>query len=153
MRTCATGDLTACGSGDLGLRVPLTPDSPATAPVYDIDIFDDCVAYPEARLDGIKSVHIDMARLARNYGLAHDQSKVKIYPQQTKFGELVVSLDNCETGQVLARLPLGDPATTPNQQTLTAAIPPVTGIHTVCLLFASPISGSFYGVGAVRLEP
>lgn len=153
LRTRATGDLTACGGGDLGLRVPLTPDSPATAPVYDIDIFDDCVAYPEARLDGIRTIHVDVARLARNYGLAHDQSKVKSYPSQTKFGELVVLLDNCETGQELARLPLGDPATTPNQQGLTAAIAPVTGIHTVCLLFTAPISGPFYGVGGVRLEP
>jgi len=149
----ATGDLTACSGGDLGLRVPLTPDSPATAPVYEIDIFDDCFAYPEARLDGIKAIQVDVARLARNYGLAHDQSKVKSHPSQTTFGELVICVDSCDTGRELGRLPLGDPATTPNQQTLIARIPPVTGIHTVALLFTAPISGPFYGVGAVRLEP
>ena len=153
LRTRQAGDLTACGSGELGLRVPLTPDSPATSPVYDIDIFDDCFAYPEARLDGIKTIQVDVARLARNYGLAHDQSKVKSHPAQTPYGELVICLDNCDTGQVLGRLPLGDPAMTPNQQTLTAQIPAVTGTHSVSLLFTSPISGPFYGVGAVRLEP
>ncbi len=153
LRTRETGDLTACGSGDLGLRVPLTPDSPATAPVYDIDIFDDCFAYPDARLDGIRTIAVDVARLARNYGLAHDQSKVKSHPGRTRFGELVICLDTCDTGRELARLPLGDPATTPNRQTLTAAIPQMDGTHTVSLLFTAPISGPFYGVGAVRLEP
>ncbi len=153
LRTRTTGDLTACGGGELGLRVPLTSDSPATSPVYNIDIFDDCFAYPEAQLDGIKTVQVDVARLARNYGLAHDQSKVKSHTAQTRFGELMVCLDTCDTGQVLARLPLGDPAATPNQQILTAQIPAVSGTHTVALLFTSPISGPFYGVGAVRLEP
>jgi len=153
LRTRATGDLTACGSGDLGLRVPLTPDSPATAPVYDIDIFDDCFVYPQARLDGIAAIEVDTARLSRNYGLAHDQSKVKSYDTQTRFGELVVRLDDCDKGQVLGRVALGDPATTPNQQTLSLAIPTVSGMHSVCMLFASPLSGPFFAVGDVRLKP
>lgn len=153
LRTRTSGDMTACGSGDLGLRVPLTPDSPATAPVYDIDIFDDCFVYPQADLDGIGSVSVDVARLARNYGLAHDQSKVKAHAAQTRFGELVVSLDTCETGQVLARIPLTDPAMTPNRQTLAADIPAIRGVHNVCLLFTSPISGPFYGIGEVHLKP
>jgi hexosaminidase len=153
LRTRTSSDLTACGGGDLGLRVPLTPDSPATAPVYDIDIFDDCFVYPQADLAGIRSVDIDIARLSRNYGLAHDQDKVKAHAAQTRFGELVVALDNCETGQVLARLPLGDPAATSNRTSLTAGILTTSGVHNVCLMFTSPISGPFYGIGEVRLKP
>ncbi len=153
LRTRATGDLTACGSGDLGLRVPLTPDSPATAPVYDIDIFDDCFVYPQARLDGIAAIEVDTARLSRNYGLAHDQSKVKAHDTQSRFGELVVRLDDCDKGQVLGRVALGDPATTPDQQTLSVAVPSVSGVHSVCMLFASPLSGPFFAVGDVRLKP
>jgi len=153
LRTRASSELTACGSGDLGLRVPLTSDSPATAPVYDIDIFDDCFEYPQARLDRVRSIEVDMARLARNYGLAHDQSQVKSHDQQTRFGELVLSLDSCETGQVLARISLGDPATTANRQTLSAVVPATSGVHTVCLLFASPIAGPFYAIDEVRLKP
>ena len=153
LRTRASGDMTACGGGELGLRVPLTPDSPATAPVYDIDIFDDCFVYPQARMDNIRSVDIDVARLSRNYGLAHDQSKVKAYPQTSRFGELKVYLDSCDGGQMLAQIPLGDPATTPNRQTVTAQVPAQTGIHNLCLVFASPISGAFYGIGQVQLKP
>ncbi len=153
LRTRASGDLTACGGGELGLRVPLTPDSPATSPVYDIDIFDDCFVYPQARLDGITSIDLDTARLSRNYGLAHDQSKVKAHDTQARFGELVVRLDDCDNGKELGRVPLGDPATTPNRQTLSLAVAPVSGVHSVCLLFASPLSGPFYAIGDVRLKP
>ncbi len=153
LRTRMTGDLLACGEGDLGLRVPLTPDSPATSPVYDIDLFDDCFVYPQARLDGIASVDIDVARLSRNYGLAHDQSKVKAYPLQSRFGELKVFIDTCDNGQAVAVIPLGDPAVTPNRQTVTARLPAQAGIHNLCFVFASPLSGAFYAIGQVQLKP
>ena len=153
LRTRAASELLACGEGDLGLRVPLTPDSPAVSPVYDIDLFNDCFVYPQARLDGIRSIDIDVARLARNYGLAHDQSKVKAYATLSPFGELTVFLDTCDSGQALARIPLGDPATTSNRQTLTARLPAQTGIHNLCFVFASPLSGPFYAMGQAQLKP
>ena len=133
--------------------MPLTPDSPATRPVYNIDLFNDCFVYPQARLDGIQSVDIDVARLSRNYGLAHDQSKVKAYPLQSRFGELKVFIDSCDSGQAVAVIPLGDPAVTPNRQTVTARVPAQTGIHNLCFVFASPLSGAFYAIGQVQLKP
>ncbi len=146
----SSNQLRACPDGDLGLRVPLTADSPAAAPAYDIDIFHMCHVYPQARLTGIASVRVDIARLSRNYGLANDQAKVTQYPARTQFGELVILQDGCQ-GAEIARLPLTDPATTPNRKTLTAPIPATTGAHDLCLLFTAPIAGPFYAIDTVNL--
>ena len=51
---------------------------------------------------------ISAARLPRNYGLAHDQSKVVAHPASTPYGELVVRGASC-AGPVLASFPLPDP--------------------------------------------
>lgn len=146
----SSNQLRACPDGDLGLRAPLTVDSPATAPVYNIDIFHMCHVYPQARLAGIASITVDIARLARNYGLANEADKVKQYPAKTPFGELVVIEDGCH-GTEIARLALTDPATTPNRQTLSAPVPAGQGVHDLCFLFTAPISGPFYAIDTVNL--
>jgi hexosaminidase len=119
-------------------------------PAYDIDIFHMCHVYPRARLTGIASVRVDIARLARNYGLANDQAKVKQYPAKTPFGELVVVEDGCQGAEV-ARIALTDPATTPNRRTLTAPLPSGDGVHDLCFMFTAPISGPFYAIDTVTL--
>ncbi|ESQ82519.1 hypothetical protein AEAC466_16775 [Asticcacaulis sp. AC466] len=149
--TRTSQELTACGKGALGLRTPLTPDSPAKAPVYNIDIFDSCWMYPEVRRDGVTSVTIDIARLARNYGLANEASKVLTHPRNTPFGELVVYRDTC-AGAEEARIPLTNPATTPNVTTLNATLPSVTGDHALCLIFTAPLDGPYYAIDTVRLN-
>lgn len=150
LRSFTSSDLVACGDGDLGLRVPLTPDATATHPVYDIDIFNDCFVYPKADLDHITALRVDFARLSRNYGLAHDQSKVLSHPASTPYGELVVHRDSC-TGDELGRVVLGDPAITPNQQSATINLPEGSGEHDLCFVFTAPISGPFYAIGAGHL--
>jgi hexosaminidase len=149
LRTFTSADMTACGSGDLGLRVPLTPDSTATSPVYEIDLFNDCFVYQKADLDGVKSISVDIARLSRNYGLAHDQAKVLSHPASTPYGELVIHQDGCD-GEELERAPLGDPAITPNRLTLTAPLSS-HGVHNLCFIFTAPINGPFYAIDQARL--
>jgi hexosaminidase len=143
LRNCHNG-------GPLGLRVPLLPDMPAMdTPVYNVDLFYACWTYPQARLDGIAAIRVDAARLARNYGLAHDQSKVHQYPPSTPGGELEV-LRGCD-GEVLATMALPAGATLGEQFTLEAPMPPREGVHDLCLRFTAPIQGPLYAIGAVQL--
>jgi hypothetical protein len=151
LSTRSSSDLHACPGGDLGLRVPLLPDldRPGT-PVYDVDLFHSCWIYPQARLDGVAAIHVDAARLARNYGLAHDQAKVVAYPAHTAHGELEVRLDTCD-GTVLARLPLPAGDAPGVRFGLQGTLPPHAGNHDLCLRFTAPIRGPLYAIGAVQL--
>ncbi len=152
LRTRESNQLRPCYGGDFGLRVPLTADSPAASPVYDVDIFHDCFVYPSANLQGISTLSVESAILARNYGLAHDAHKVKSYPNQTPFGEMVVYKDVCETGDELARVALTDPAATPQRKTLEADLLPVDGTHDLCIVFTAPLSGPFYAIERAHLQ-
>jgi hexosaminidase len=143
LRNCHDG-------GPLGLRVPLLPDMPGMdTAVYNVDLFYACWTYPQARLDGIAGIRIDAARLARNYGLAHDQSKVHQYPASVPQGELEV-LDGCD-GKMLVKMALPVGAILGEQFTLEAPLPPQKGVHDLCLRFTASIEGPLYAIGAVHL--
>ncbi len=150
LRTTVSQEMTACGKSFLGLRAPLTSDSPAKAPAYNIDIFNACWMVPETRRDGITGISVDIARLARNYGLAGDAVKVITQPRSTPYGELVVHRDTCD-GPEEARIALTNPATTPAQLTLKANLPAANGNHAQCLIFTAPLDGPYYAVGSVQL--
>ena len=150
LRNCHDG-------GPLGLRVPLLPDmqsidtSDKGTPVYNVDLFYACWTYPQARLDGVAAIRVDAARLARNYGLAHDQSKVHQYPSSAGApqGELEV-LRGCD-GETLVKVPLPVGDNVGERFTLEAPLPPREGIHDLCLRFTAPIQGPLYAIGAVQL--
>jgi hexosaminidase len=155
--TRSSNQLQACPGGDLGLRLPLTPDSPAAAPVYDMDVFHSCYVYPKALLDGAQALRFDIARLARNYGLANNygledaRDQVKSYQARTPFGELVAYQDRCETGTEIARLSLPDPAASDNRQSLHIPIAPVSGEHDLCFIFTASTRGPWYVIDSVKL--
>ena len=155
--TRSSNELQGCPGGDLGLRVPLTPDSPATAPVYDLDVFHACYVYPKAFMTGARAFRFDIARLPRNYGLANNyttdeaRDQVKSYPARTPFGELVIYQDRCETGPELARAALPDPATSDNRQSLQIPIAPLEGEHNMCFVFTASTQGPWYVIGSVDL--
>ena len=145
----SSNDLRACPNGEQGLRVPLRPEATAWAPVFNINIFDACWIYPQAPLDGVRAITVDAGRLARNYGLAHDAVKVVQHPASTPGGELEVRQDAC-TGPLLARVPLPS-GTALETLALTAALPPLAGVHDLCLRFTASIQGPFYAIDAARL--
>lgn len=149
--TRSSNQLQACPGAELGLRVPLTPDSPATAPVFDIDVFHGCFLYPKAPLEGVRALSFDVARLARNYALANHRNQVKQYPARTAFGELVVYQDGCESGPELARAPLPDPATSDNRQHLELPIAPAQTEHDLCFIFTGSSEGPLYAIEVVKL--
>lgn len=147
----SSGQLDVCPGNHLRLRLPLTPDSPAVAPVYEVDLLNSCYVYPRALLSGTTALELNIARLARNFGLANHKNQLKSYPARTRFGELVVYEDRCESGAELARVALPDPGRSEARQAVEAAIAPMTGEHDLCFVFTAPVSGPLYAIDTVRL--
>jgi hexosaminidase len=145
------GEFTKCADGGLGLRMPLLPDLGAMdTPVYDIDLFTSCWRYPKAPLDGITGIRVEAARLARNYGLAHEQSKVVPHPAKTANGELEIYEDTC-AGKLLVSLPLPDGKALGERFELKGRLPATQGEHDLCMRVTAPINGPLYGLQSVQL--
>ncbi len=142
--------LSACPHQAMGLRVPLTPDATTTAPVFDVDLFDDCWTYPKTRLDDIGAIAIEAVRLPRNYGLAHEIDKVVSHPKTTPFGELAVRAGGCD-GPAAATFPLPDPNAGGDVHLSFRSDLALTGEQPLCLLFTAPTDGPLYAIDQVRL--
>lgn len=149
--TRRNGEFMKCPDGGLGLRLPLLPDlGDMAATTYDVDLFHSCWLYPKAPLDGVAHVRVEAARLARNYGLAHEQSKVVSYPSRTPNGELEIHQDTC-AGPLLASLPL-PPGKAPGERfVLDGDLIRASGQHDLCMRVTAPIDGPLYGLGSVKL--
>ncbi|WP_049620661.1 family 20 glycosylhydrolase [Frateuria defendens] len=145
-------ELPNCPGSDFRLRVQPLPEAASLAPVYAVNVFDNCQRWPDAVLDGIGTIHFELARLPRNFQLAHEAKLVVQRASDTPHGELEVRVDRCD-GPPLAQVPLPDPATTPARFTLTAPLPAQRGAHTLCLLFAAPTDGPLYAFARVALQP
>jgi hexosaminidase len=166
--TSTASALAACPRGAQGLRVPLSADATSNGPAYNVNIFDTCQADDHAPLAHAKSITVSVARLPRNYGLAHDASALIGHIAVTTHGELVISAGcraaekNADRKQkehapmpgatVLAAFPLPDPETSPQQFTFTANLPDRPELKDeadVCFQFTSPLSDPFYAVEKV----
>jgi hexosaminidase len=132
-------------------RLQPTPDATSTQPVYAVNIFDNCQLFPATLMDGVTAIHVDAVRMVRNYALAGDAKLVVARPHDTPFGELVVHADSCD-GTVLARMPLPDPARGPSRFKLDAKLPAQSGVHSLCLAYATPIDGPLYAIGRASLQ-
>ena len=151
LRTRTTSELVNCPGSDFRLRVQPTPDATSLAPTYMLDVLNTCQRYLKADLDGVRAIHVEAARLMRNYALAGDQKLVVSRPRATPYGELVVHRDRCD-GPVLASLPLPDPATSPDAFALDGALRGGGGIHDLCLIYTAPSDGPLYAIGSVALR-
>ena len=152
--TRSTSDMIACPKGALGLRVPLTSEAQANAPVFNINLFDTCTAYPAAPMDIAKGFTIDIARLPRHYGLAHDFKAVRQHYNVTPYGELLV-LVGCTVKDakpvIAGTFPLPDPTSAPTRFSVKGKLPAMTGDRDICLQFTSPTSAPFYTVERMQL--
>jgi len=153
--TRTASDMIACPEGSLGLRLPLTSEAQGNAPVFNADIFDTCTAYPAAPLDVAKGFTIDIARLPRNWGLAHDFTKVRQHYNVTPHGELMVLVGCTVKGAkpvIAGTFPLPDPKTAPTRFSVKGILPTITGDRDICLQFTSPTSDPFYAVERMTLS-
>ncbi|MDF0542474.1 family 20 glycosylhydrolase [Sphingobium sp. H39-3-25] len=149
--TAGASDLAACPKGALGLRVPLVSGQPEDAPAFNVNIFDTCTQWIGAPLGEAKGFAIDVARLPRHYGLAHEESALRAHYAVTAHGEMVVRAGGCE-GSVIGTFPLPDPKTAPNRMRLSGVINGQAGDADLCFQFTSPLSDPFYAVEKVTLE-
>ena len=144
--------LVNCPASAFRLRVQPMPDATSLQPVYVLSLFDSCQQWPAAPLDGIAAVHVELARLPRNYQLAHEAKLVVQRTATTAHGELLIHRDSCD-GPLLARWPLPDPATTPRHFALDAAIAAQQGTHLLCLVSTASTDGPIYVFDHVALRP
>jgi hexosaminidase len=155
-------DFVACPGRSFGLRMPMTVDAETNGPAVNIGVFDTCSVYPAAPLDVAGGFTVDVARIARNFGLAHETADVRKHFRVTPYGELLVSLGCRDTSgralakdapptKVLASFPLPDPATAPTRMTFSATLPRMTGDHDLCFQFTSPAEGPNYAPLSVQL--
>ncbi|MDG5487237.1 family 20 glycosylhydrolase [Sphingomonas sp. BGYR3] len=144
-------DLSACPQGALGLRVPLAGMQTANTPAFNVNIFDTCTQWLKAPLGEARGFAIDVARLPRHYGLAHEASALREHYAVTRFGELVVTAGGCK-GRVVGTYPLPDPASAPNRFRFTGTLSGEAGDADLCFQFTSPLSHPFYAVEGVTLE-
>ncbi|MET0497792.1 MAG: family 20 glycosylhydrolase [Steroidobacteraceae bacterium] len=141
----SSSQLRACPGDNLGLRLPLTPDAPAAAPAFNVNLLNSCYIYPKALLTGVTALKLEVARLPRNFGLANRKNQVKTYPPRTPFGELVVYQSRCEAGVEIGRIALADPGQSNNRQSLEIPLETRVGEHDLCFIFTG--SGPLYGIG------
>lgn len=149
--TASASDLAACPKGALGLRVPLTSGQDANAPAFNVNIFDTCTQWLAAPLGEAKGFHIDVARLPRHYGLAHEEHALRAHYAVTTHGELVVRAGGCG-GDVIGTFPLPDPETAPNRMRFSGQVAGRSGDADLCFQFTSPLSAPFYTVEQARLD-
>lgn len=149
--TAVPTDLSACPQGALGLRVPLNAGQSEEAPAFNVNIFDTCTQWADAPLGEAKAVTIDVARLPRHYGLAHEESALRAHYAVTAHGELVVRAGGCD-GSVIGTFPLPDPKTAPNRMRFSAPMADRREDANLCFQFTSPLSDPFYAVEKVVLE-
>jgi hexosaminidase len=140
-----------CPGSAFRLRTQPLPDATTWMPVYEVPLFDSCQIYAAAPLDGVTGLRVELARLPRNYSLAHEQKLVVSHAASTRHGELLVRRDDCH-GELLATLPLPDPASTSRRFTLAHTLPAGQGAHDLCLIFTAPIDGPIYAFGRVSLQ-
>jgi hexosaminidase len=143
--------LVNCPGNPFRLRVQPLPDATSWRPVYTVNLFNACQAWPAAPLDGARALHVEVARLPNNYQLAHEARLVVQRPKATAHGELVIHRDGCD-GPVLATVPLPDPATTPRLFALDADFPRQQGTHDLCLAFTAPGDGPLYAFGRLVIS-
>ena len=146
----------ACPAPDsIGLRIPLSTEATANAPTFNLNIFDTCTVYPAAPLSLATGFTVEVARPPRNFGLAHDFSKVRQRYNVTPHGELVLTagcpVPDGPKRPVLATFPLPDPATAPNRFRFTGRLPAGLADGDMCMQFTAPTSDPLYAVERLQL--
>lgn len=147
------GEALAQCSGKLLLRVE--DDAPAAGPraAFDVDLFDPCWRWPQAPLNGVAGIAVDVGALPYNFQLWHDISNVVPRPSpRSESGELLVHLDGC-TGAPIARLSLERARADPAVTRLEAPLPALTGRHDLCFVFTGKGPEPLWAIDSVRLLP
>jgi hexosaminidase len=137
-----------------GLTLRLEDDAPREGPraVFTTDVFDPCSRYPQADLDGITTLVVRVGQVPFNFQLWQDQRLVVTHPAPPSGPALDVHRDDC-AGPLLARLPLAPARDSEALTTLIAPLPPTSGRHDLCFVFASGAVDPLWVIDSVALRP
>lgn len=133
------------------LRLRLEDDGPFNGEraVFNVDIFNPCWEWKQAKLQGISKLKVRAGNMPYVFQLAHDEPARKFKPAKSANGELVIR-DGCE-GAELANLPLPAKADADGFLTLEAALPPQTGDKDLCIYFTGDTRPTMWVLDQVEL--
>jgi hexosaminidase len=137
-----------------GLTLRLEDDAPRddARAVFTTDVFDPCWLYPQAELDGVATLAVRVGQLPFNFQLWRDARLVVTRPAPATGAALEVRIDGC-AGSLLATLPLAPARAHDALTTLAAPLPPRTGRHDLCFVFASGAADPMWVIDSVALRP
>ena len=150
IRRRVSQDLTLC-PGKLPLDLQGAAVGKEPRPVMLIQVMNACWLWPDADLTGIGGVKITAGALPFNLQLGAELAHVVRRPASAGGMELQVRLDSCD-GELLATLPLGT-RRSPGLASLSAALPPRPGHHTLCIAVAGDKLDPVWAIDAVQLVP
>jgi hexosaminidase len=133
VRTRMSQQLTLC-PGTLPLNLEGQPTADGRRPVFLTEIMNPCWLWPGVDVSDVASVKLTLAATPFNLQLGAQVAQVVHRPASSAGGEIQVRLDNCDTGELLATLPLPDARP---EVELDAPLPARTGVHTLCLVYAN----------------
>ncbi|MGH8275666.1 MAG: family 20 glycosylhydrolase, partial [Steroidobacteraceae bacterium] len=144
-------DLKTC-TGKLVLN--LQDDAPVGGKraVFLIDIENPCWIFPAADLSRAAGLTAAVGQVPFNFQIGKDRDAIRLNAPRTPAGELEVRLDACE-GAPIAVLPLA-PAIDDDAVTVlpTASLPPLAGVHALCLRFTQPSLDPLWAIDWVQLS-
>jgi hexosaminidase len=135
------------------IALGLEDDGPAQGAraIFPIDIQDPCWIFPGADLDAPRDFTAAVGSVPFNFQIGELVNKIRFAKPQTKHGELLVLLDQCD-GEELARIPLASAVANSGVSTLPAApLRRVGGKHDLCLRFAQPALQPLWALDWVQL--
>ena len=145
----ASQELRLCNTG-LALNLEGPPDGDGRRG-YLTNPQDGCWIYPAADLSRVRTVQVSFARLPWSFSLDPPHDQVTLHPPRDAAGELEVRLDACTSGPVaVAPLP---PGRAGERRSVTIDLPPLAGVHDVCLLFTSDRVDPALALGDVAFLP
>jgi hexosaminidase len=135
-------------------KVPLAleDDAPATGTraSFLIDILEPCWIYPDAPLDGVTSIAIDVSQLPFNFQVGKDRDGVRFRPPATAAGEFEVRHGGC-AGERIAVLPMAPAVGNAGVTRLAAPMTSRTGRADLCITYTARGVDPLWALGAVQL--
>ncbi|MEG3089196.1 family 20 glycosylhydrolase [Sphingomonas sp. PB4P5] len=134
-----------------GIPLRLADDAPAREPraAFLIDIANPCWIYQAAPMDGVRRIEISVGQLPFNFQIGRDKDNIVFRPPATPAGEVEVR-DGC-AGPRLAVLPLAPAVRRAGVTTLSAALPPLTGAHDLCITYTATGVDPLWALSGVQL--
>jgi hexosaminidase len=144
-------DLRSCSNRVL---LNLEDDAPLNGKraVFLIDIMDPCWILPATDLSHAARLSVAVGQVPFNFQLGNDINSIRLNPAHSAAGELEVRLDTCE-GAPLTVLPLAPAADNDAVTVLpAAALPGLTGVHSLCFRFAQHGLDPMWAIDWVQLS-